>query len=85
MKVLIDTPWRGWSHLVADSIPNLHAFAEKAGLKRAYFENKRGRNQPHYDVREKDFKRVIEAGARLVTRKELHAFLSLNYPAKINQ
>ena len=37
--------WRGkhWSHLQADTAEELHAFAQKLGLKRAWFQTKPGR------------------------------------------
>ncbi len=35
-------PWRGklWCHLVADTLPELHAFAQKLGLRQAWFQAK---------------------------------------------
>lgn len=37
-----------WCHLTADTVEELHAFAAKLGLKRAWFQDKEGR--PHYDL-----------------------------------
>lgn len=41
-----------WSHLWHDTndIRALHAFAAGVGLKRSWFQNKRGKDFPHYDV-----------------------------------
>lgn len=75
MVILIDNPKNGWCHLVGDTIPNLHKFAESVGIKRCWFENKRGKNRPHYDVREKRLQEMIDAGAKLVSSKEVVEFL----------
>jgi len=53
MSVYVDNeriPWRGreWCHLVADSLDELHAFAAKLGLRRAWFQERA--SYPHYDV-----------------------------------
>jgi hypothetical protein len=42
--------WRGrhWCHLVADSLDELHWFANSLGLKRAWFQAQA--SLPHYDV-----------------------------------
>lgn len=79
MIVLIDYPNNGWCHLVADTIPNLHEFAKKVGLKRHMFSNKRGKNQPHYDVKEKMIQKCIDGGANQVSSKEIVIFLKQNY------
>ena len=36
-------------HMVADSLKELHSFAEKIGLKRHFFEGVR-KGHPHYDL-----------------------------------
>jgi hypothetical protein len=53
MAVYVDDeliPWRGklWCHLVADTLPELHAFARRLGLRQAWFQAKAA--YPHYDV-----------------------------------
>lgn len=53
MTVYVDNEqlsWRGkkWCHLVADSLEELHGFALKLGLKRAWFQDRA--SYPHYDV-----------------------------------
>jgi hypothetical protein len=71
MPVYIDTPTNGWSHMIADSIEELHNFAKSIGIKKCWYQNKRGKNQPHYDVRESKYSEAINQGAIQITRKEL--------------
>jgi len=66
MTVYVDNsrlPWRGqsWCHLVADSVAELHAFAERLGLKREWFQDKT--RYPHYDVTVNVRRRALELGA----------------------
>lgn len=66
MTVYVDNsrlPWRGqsWCHLVADSVAELHAFAQRLGLKREWFQDKS--RYPHYDVTVKVRQRALELGA----------------------
>ena len=71
MAILIDPPkwWhreRWWGHMVSDtSYDELHAFAERLGVPRRGFE------RDHYDIPEHLHEAAIEAGAELVTSKEL--------------
>jgi hypothetical protein len=67
----------GWSHLIADSIHELHEFANKIGLKSDWFQEKR--EKPHYDVKGMMRKRAIENGARIVSSKEIIRVLKENY------
>jgi hypothetical protein len=53
MAVYVDSEairWRDreWCHLVADTLEELHVFADRLGLQRRWFQD-RGR-YPHYDV-----------------------------------
>lgn len=70
---------QGWYHLFADSIPELHSFASQFGIKRCWFENKRSKFQPHYDVREKHLNRLIAAGAVFVNWRDTPAMLTSRY------
>ncbi|MBA3311166.1 MAG: DUF4031 domain-containing protein [Nocardioidaceae bacterium] len=71
MTIWIDPPaWpahdRLWSHLVSDaSLDELHAFAAAQGVPRRGFE------RDHYDVPEQAFGRLVAAGARPVSSREL--------------
>ena len=69
--ILIDPPMvpahgRLWSHLVSDaSYDELHAFAQAHGIPARGFE------RDHYDVPGEFYDRLIEAGARPVSSREL--------------
>lgn len=71
MAVLIDEPrwWfkgRRWSHLVSDdSLDELHAFAQAAGMPR------RGFHGDHYDVPEEYYEQVMALGATPIPAREL--------------
>lgn len=77
--VLIDFPKNGWCHLVADSIPNLHSFAQSIGLNKCWFQNKRKKNQPHYDVKGAMIDKAIKAGATQVDSRIVVEFLRQHY------
>lgn len=56
-----------YAHMVSTtSIQELHDFAKSIGVKKHFFH--RGN---HYDIREEEHKKAIEAGAKLVSSKEL--------------
>lgn len=55
-------------HLVADTEEELHAFAEKIGMKRSWFQSGR---VAHYDLTEARRARAVEFGAQELTRREL--------------
>lgn len=62
------TPKKGWRwssycHMFADSLDELHEFANKIGMKRIWFQNKR---LPHYDLTEKRRKLAVSLGAQEV-------------------
>jgi hypothetical protein len=60
-----------WSHLLADTEPELHAFAERLGLKQAWYQ--RHRRHPalnHYDVTEPTRLEAIALGAVPLTWRE---------------
>lgn len=57
-----------YSHMIADSIEELHEFAQKLGLGRHWFHN-----GDHYDVSEDFYEMAISQGATLVTTRALVA------------
>lgn len=64
-----------WSHLFADTQPELHAFAARIGLRRSWFQPGRpvsGRPSRlwHYDVTDGKRHQAIAAGAVAVTWRE---------------
>lgn len=87
MTVYVDNeriPWRGklWCHLVADSLEELHQFADRLGLRRSWFQGKS--SYPHYDITTVVRERALRLGAlpgsrlQMITsakflRSELHA------------
>jgi hypothetical protein len=52
-------------HLLADTLDDLHAFAEKIGLRRAWFQNG---SAPHYDLVSSRREAAVKAGAVELTR-----------------
>lgn len=56
------------SHMIADSLDELHQIAEKIGLRRQWFQDK---NILHYDVCQSKKKLAIELGAIEVTGRDL--------------
>jgi hypothetical protein len=56
--------WTGGGHLQADTAEELHAFAERLGMRREWFQSKPGRPEnDHYDLTECGRERVLELGA----------------------
>lgn len=76
MTVYVDDEqisWRGklWCHLVADTLDELHVFAKRLGLQRAWFQ---GRSvYPHYDVTLSVRDRALAMGALLGDRRTIIA------------
>jgi hypothetical protein len=61
-----------WSHLVADTDEELHAFAARLGMKRAWFQsNARRPHQAHYDVPDRLRPQALELGAVAVTWRQV--------------
>lgn len=54
-------------HLVADTIEELHAFADSIGMKRKWFQDKR---KPHYDLFGRKADIAYLKGAEKVTDRE---------------
>jgi hypothetical protein len=60
---------RGWFHLTADGLDELHAFAARIGLPTRAFH--RGARYPHYDVTAAQRLSAIRSGARAVSPREV--------------
>jgi hypothetical protein len=61
-----------WSHLVGDDEAELHAFARRLGLRRAWFQEHPGRAyRDHYDVTDALRAAAIELGATPVTWRDM--------------
>lgn len=61
------------SHMFADSLEELHAMADRIGMKRSWFQNES--KLPHYDVTPSRRAAAVAAGAKEVTRRELVDFM----------
>lgn len=55
-------------HMMADSLDELHAMADRIGLKRTWFQPQ---SSPHYDVSLEKRKLAIQYGAIEVDRRQL--------------
>lgn len=58
---------QGSAHLTADTLEELHAFARRIGLKRAWFQDKR---VPHYDLSPGKRELALKHGAVFVPGRE---------------
>lgn len=73
MAVYVDTPMvlrhqQRWSHLMADTLPELHAFAARLGLPRRAFQNKR--SGAHYDLTLPMREHALRLGAISLSRRD---------------
>lgn len=74
MSVYVDheaIPYRGMlmCHMLADTLDELHAMAEKIGLQRRWFQDKQ--SAPHYDICQAKRKLAVAGGALQIGRREL--------------
>jgi hypothetical protein len=61
-----------WSHLIADSDEELHAFATRLGMKHAWFQtDPRRPHRSHYDVTEALRRQAISLGAVAITWRDI--------------
>lgn len=65
----------GSCHLVADTVEELHGFAERLGLQRSWFQVKRKAKRvvsiPHYDLTARMRRRAVRLGAKEVGAVDL--------------
>jgi hypothetical protein len=65
-----------WSHLVADSDIELHAFAARLGMRREWFQHKASRpHQAHYDLPERARGEALALGAVPISWRRLGRML----------
>lgn len=57
-------------HLIADTEDELHALAQKIGMKRAWFQSGEDHAMPHYDLTAGRRAAAVRAGAIEVDRKQ---------------
>ena len=71
-----------WSHLVAETEEELHAFAAAMGIRRTAFQVRSGRpHHAHYDLPERARSEAIARGAVPVSWRELGRMLRDRRPA----
>jgi Protein of unknown function (DUF4031) len=68
MAIYVDEPrwrWRGklWCHMAADSLDELHTFAQRLGLRRDWFQGPPTASFPHYDLTETKRQAALRLGA----------------------
>lgn len=76
MAVYIDDcrlAWKGkqWCHMVADTVEELHHFAQRLGLRRDWFQDRT--MYPHYDITLNVKERALSMGAQLGDKKTIVA------------
>jgi len=67
-----------WSHLVADTDDELHAFAARLGLRRSWAQYP-GTPDSHYDVTDTKRRQAIALGAVPITLHQLSDMLTQRY------
>jgi hypothetical protein len=58
--------WPKSSHMFADTLEELHAFAKRIGLRREWFQDKR---LPHYDLNPGRYAKAVAAGVIELDRR----------------
>lgn len=58
-----------YSHLVADSLEELHNFVASINVKKHFYHS--SSKIKHYDIAEEMFQAVIDAGGKVVSTKEI--------------
>jgi uncharacterized protein DUF4031 len=76
MSVYVDSPiwpYRGMlmCHMVADTPAELHAMADKIGMRRKWFQSFTKARRPHYDISEPKRKLAVQFGAIEVSAGKL--------------
>lgn len=85
-----------WSHLFADTQDELHAFAERLGLRRSWFQDpvkigkpikarpgSRAAENWHYDVTESKRRHAVSLGAKEVTWRDAVAIIDARHQARV--
>jgi len=68
-------------HMIADTLEELHAMADKIGVKREWFQLKR-LDMPHYDICRSKRKLAVKYGAKEVDSREIVRILIKRYRKK---
>jgi hypothetical protein len=67
-------PWRGkrWAHLMADSLDELHEFAQRLGLRRNWFQDRA--SGAHYDITDAKREMALRIGAVPLSRDDVKLY-----------
>lgn len=65
------------SHMIADSLDELHEMAKRIGVDKKHFQDKPG--QPHYDICRSKKELAISFDAKLIDDREMIAILKKNF------
>lgn len=65
-------------HMIADTLAELHAMAEKIGIQRRWFQQKRA-DMPHYDICRTKRKLAVKFGAIEIDQRETVRILIKRY------
>jgi len=73
MPVYVDAPINPFGrmmmcHMIADTLPELHAMADKIGIQRKWFQNKS--SVPHYDICKSKRSAALRHGAIEIDRQQ---------------
>lgn len=69
------------SHMVADTLEELHAMAQRLGLKRSWFQVSRN-GMPHYDICQTKRAQAITFGAEVIDRRKMAELVRKHREAK---
>ena len=70
-----------WSHLMADTLEELHAFARRLGMRPEWFQDHP--RHPHYDLTEGKRYRALHLGARPIDHRQLAEALAHKASARL--
>lgn len=76
MSVYVDHPLWPYGrmkmcHMIADTLDELHAMADKIGISRRWFQGPPKHKTPHYDICKSRRAFAVQHGAKEVTSREL--------------
>lgn len=70
------------SHMVADTLEELHAMADRLGLKRQWFQVSRS-GMPHYDICQTKREQAIRFGAVEIDRRKMVELMKKNREGRV--
>jgi hypothetical protein len=86
MSVYVDSEQNAFrhmkmSHMVADTLDELHAMAQRLGLRRSWFQVSRS-GMPHYDICQTKREQAIKLGAIEINRRKMVELVKLHREAE---